>query len=224
MRWCKVALVLGVIALAASPVLAQGRRGFGGFGGPGMLLGVEKVQKDLGLDKDKVAKATEALQKVREDNRDELGKLRDASPEERAEIMKKFNDAQTKALAGVLDEKQMKRLHQIQLQQQGVNMFQDEEVQKKLSLTAEQKDQIKTINEDLQKDIQEMFSGGKPGPEAFTKIAGLRKEALAKAEKTLKDDQKKTLKEVLGEPLELKPEDFPRGGRGGKPDKPRTDF
>jgi hypothetical protein len=233
MRWCKVALVIGVAALLASPALAQ-RRGFGGFArGPDQLLRVEKVQKDLGLDKDQVTKATEALTKVNEDMRDERQKLfsPDTSQEERAEIRKKITEAQNKAIKDVLNEKQLKRLHQIELQQMAESpfgpgpFFQNEEVQKALKLTDDQKDKIKTIQEDLGKEMREIFQPGqKPSEEDMKKMQGLRKEAHANITKVLNDDQKNAMKDLLGAPLELKPEDFPRGGRGGKPGKPRTDF
>jgi hypothetical protein len=222
MRLCKLALVFGVAALLAAPAFAQPGRG--GFGGPGMLLGVKKVQKDLGLDEDAAKKATDALAKVREDNRDEFAKLRDASPEERTAIMKKFNEANEKALKDVLTEKQLKRLKQIERQNAGIGMFSMEDVQKTLKFTDDQKAKIKEINDDLQKEMGDLRSGGF-SPENIAKMQTLRKDALTNAMKVLKDDQKKELKEMNGEPLELKPEDFPaRGGRGGKPDKPRTDF
>ncbi len=231
MRLCKLALVLGVVALLASPALAQRGRGFGGGGmGAGALLRVEKVQKDLGLDKDQVTKAEDALRKVREDNREEMQKLfsPDTSQEERATIRKKISEAENKAIKDVLNEKQMKRLKQIEHQVAGVNMFQDEEVQKTLKLTDDQKGKIKEINDDLNKEMREMFQPGqKPGPETFTKIQSMRKDALTSAVKVLNDDQKKTYKELTGEPLELTPQDLFQGrGRGGKPggDKPRTDF
>src|SRR6516164_7541589 len=144
MRLCKLALVLGVAVLLASPALAQ--RGRGGFG---FLLQIEKVQKDLGLDKDGVKKVDEALQKVREDHKDDLDKMRDpdTKQEERAEILKKFNAANEKALKGVLSEKQMKRLKEIQRQVMGIDMFSDEEVQKTLKLDDKQKEKIKEINQ-----------------------------------------------------------------------------
>jgi hypothetical protein len=226
MRLCKLALVFGVAALLASPALAQpGGRGMGmGLGG-GALVRIEKVQKDIGLDADGVKKVTEALDKVRADNREEMAKLRDASPEERTAILKKINEANEKALKDTLSEKQVKRLKQIEMQVAGVNMFSMEDVQKTLKFTDDQKTKIKEINDDLQKETRELFQGGF-NPENMTKMQTLRKDALANAMKVLTDDQKKQVKEVTGEPLELTPQDLMqgRGGRGGKPDKPRTDF
>jgi hypothetical protein len=234
MRLCKLALVIGAAALMASPVLAQqpGRgRGMGGFGGPGMYLRIEKVQKDLGLDKDGVKKAEDALTKVNEDTREDRQKAfnPDTSQEERTKLMAKINEAQDKALKDVLSEKQMKRLKQIERQQALSNVFSMEDVQKALKLADDQKTKIKEINDDMNKEVREAFQGGF-SPETMTKIQGLRKDAMSNAMKVLKDDQKKELKELLGEPLELTQEDLMQGrggrGRGGKPgaDKPRTDF
>jgi hypothetical protein len=225
MRVGKLVLAFGALALLAVPALAQPGRGFGrGMGAAGLLQN-KSVQEELKLEKDQVTKIDDALKKVRDDHKDDLDKLRDpgTSQEDRAAILKKVSEANEKALKGILNEKQETRLHQILHQQQGVAMFVDEAVQKKLNLTAEQKDKLKTINEDMTKDIRELFSGGKPGPDTITKIQGIRKEAMTNAQKVLDDKQKKEVKEMLGEPFEIKFE-----GRGGKPggDKPpaRTDF
>ncbi len=226
MRLCKLALVLGVAALLASPALAQPGRGRGGMVGPAQLLRVEKVQKDLGLDKDAVTKVEDSLKKVNEDQKDEVAKAadRNATPEERTAARKKIGEAQEKALKDVLSEKQAKRLKQIEHQVQGINMFQDEHVQKTLKLTDDQKGKIKEINDDLQKEQRDLFSGGKPGAEAIQKMQTMRKDAMANAIKTLNDDQKKQMKDLTGEPLELTLQDLFQG-RGGKPGgKPRTDF
>jgi len=227
MRLCKLALVIGVVALLASPVLAQ-PGGRGGFGGPGALLRIEKVQKDLGLDKDAVTKVDDAIKKVNEDMKDEVAKMRDrnASQEERVAAGKKVNEATEKALKDVLSEKQQKRLKQIQRQIAGISIFQDEEFQKTMKLSDEQKDKVKEINKDLDKELADLRGGGGGfNPETFAQMATLRKDALTNAMKVLNDDQKKQMKELTGEPLELKPEDF-QGGRGrpGGGGKPRTDF
>jgi hypothetical protein len=246
MRLSKVVLALGVAALVCAPALAQqpqGRgRGMGGFGAPGlgMLVQNKSVQDELKLEKDVVTKAQESLTKVREDLKDDYAKLggggrrggggggggANVSPEERAAARKKTTAAENKALADVLKPDQMKRLHQIQHQIEGVRIFQDEEVLATLKLNDDQKAKIKTINDDLQKERQELFQGGGGGgrrgganPEAMAKLQALNKDAMTSAVKVLDDTQKKTLKDLTGEPFEYKPE--PPGGRGNKP---RTDF
>jgi hypothetical protein len=235
MRLCKVLLAVGIIALVATPALAQRGRGGFGFGGLNrfdQLVANKSVQDELKMDKDQVTKSDEAIKKLRDgDLKDEFAKVTPGrrgggggtppTPEERAAASKKVNEAVEKALKDVLKDDQMKRLGQIRFQQMGLALFTDEDAQKALKLTDEQKTKIKAINEDLAKERRELFpQGQKPADDAFTKLQSLTKEAEANAAKALTDDQKKTLKEMKGEAFEIKIE---RRG-GGQPGKPRTDF
>ena len=78
MRLCKFVLAVGVIALISTPVMAQGR-GRGGFGrgGIGTLAINKSVQEELKVKDDAKTKIDDAVKKVREDNKDDLAKLRD---------------------------------------------------------------------------------------------------------------------------------------------------
>lgn len=132
------------------------------------------------------------------------------------EQLKKLPDAVQKALADVLDAKQLKRLNQIQLQQRGTNALTDPKVASALKLSDSQRDKIKTIQEDSRKEMAELFKGG-GGREAFQKIAGMRKETQEKLQSVLTDDQKKAWNDLLGEELKLQP----FGGAGGGQKKGR---
>jgi hypothetical protein len=232
-------LALAIVALVCAPALAQQRRGGGGFGfGQGASLGTlaanESVQKELKMDADQVKKSDEALKKLRDDLKDDYAKLggggrrgggggggNNVTPEERTAARKKTGEAEEKALTDVLKPDQLKRIQQIQVQQEGLAAFQTERVQKALNLSDEQKTKIKDISDAMQKEMRDMFQGGGGGggrnPETQQKIQALRKDALANAVKTLNDDQKKTFKDLTGEAFEL----VRPMGRGGKP---RTDF
>lgn len=224
MRLGTLVLALGAVALLSGPALAQrqpGGRGQGG--GLTQLVQNKSVQDELKIDKDQAAKVKEALDKVREDLKDEytkVGRRSTASDDEKAAARKKIEEAGTKAITGTLKDDQVKRLRQIERQQQGVALLQGEEVQKTLKLKDEQKEKIKTIAADLEKDVRELSGGGGGrNPETRTKIQGLRKEAMTNALKVLTDDQKKAVKDLTGEPFEVKVE-----RQGAKPAKPRTDF
>jgi hypothetical protein len=222
----KVFLALGLAALLASPALAQGQRkggfgrGGGMFGGPGGLVSNKSVQKELKLTDDQAKKATEAVQAVREKHQEEFQGLRDLSPEERGEKMreltKTMNDEQMKALADILNADQIKRLKQISLQARGNQAFADAEVQKDLKLTDDQKDKIKTINEDFGQEMRSLFQSGGDFQENQKKMASMRKEAMDKVVAVLTDDQKKAWKDMTGEPFEVKFEAGQFGGRRGK--------
>ncbi|HEV3445526.1 MAG TPA: hypothetical protein VG099_12840 [Gemmataceae bacterium] len=222
---CKVLLVLGVAALLAGPALAQGQRKGGGrggmgMGGPGMLLGNKGVQKELKMTDDQAKKATDALRTVFEKHQDEFAGLQDLQGDEqrekRQEIMKKVNEEQTKAISEILSADQVKRLNQIELQVSGPRAFSQEKVQKDLKLTDDQKDKIKTIADDLNQEVQGLRGGGGDFQENQKKMAAMRKEAMEKITAVLTDDQKKSWKELTGEPYEFKFEQGQFGGRRGK--------
>src|SRR5262249_47419678 len=140
-------------------------------------------------------------------NKDVIDKLRerDLPREDREAAMKKLNEANQKALAGILKPAQEKRLKQIQRQQAGFMIFADPDVQKALDLKDGQKQKLKGPGERVQKEIGEIReNAGGDFQEAFRKMRALGKEKLDAAVKVLTDEQKKSYKEMVGEPFEIK--------------------
>jgi len=215
-HFAKTILTLGLAVLLAGPALAQQRgqgRGPGGQGGGGIagLLTNESVQKELKIDKDNADKVKEAVQKVRDKHADEFTKLRDLPQEERRqksqELTKAVSEETLKAVSGMLSADQLKRLNQIELQQIGVQAFTRPEIQKALALTDEQKDAIKTINDEAAKKRQELFQQGggrrQGGGQGQSQAAAMRKETMDRVQKLLTADQKKTWKDLTGDPFEI---------------------
>jgi hypothetical protein len=229
----KLTLILGAAALLVGSAQAQPGRGFGG-GGVGALLTNKSVQEELKLKDDQKDKIKTAVDKVREDMKDDIAKLRDrnTSREDRAEIGKKVSEATMKAVDSILTKDQLARLKQIQLQQEGIRAYANSEVQSALKLSDDQKDKIKTIVEDTGKEVREAFQGinfqdREKMAEARKKMETLNKEATDKITSLLKDDQKKTLKDLMGEKFEIKFEGRPGGGqRRNRQQAPpgKTDF
>lgn len=228
----RMALTVGLVVALAGSVSAQQRqrqggqgRGFGGgFGGGGIgfLIANEAVQKELKMDKDQVDKANEAVKKVRDAHMDDFAKLRDAAQEERRtkmqELTKAMNTETEKAVAEVLKPEQMARLKQIELQRAGFAAYARPEVESALKLTSEQKEKIKTISDDANKQLAELRPMGGRGQgggqgnggqgrgqfgQSAEKIQAVRKEANEKIVAVLTDDQKKSWKELTGSPFEL---------------------
>jgi hypothetical protein len=245
----RIALVLTCVALLAAPAVTQqqkGKRGGGFGGGMGMgggnteaaLLANPSVQKELKLSEDQIAKVKEVSQKVNEkyaSERQEIFKGGGDFAENMAkmrELGKKSSDETMKDLAGTLKPDQEKRLKQIVLQQEGVNAFKEAPVQTALKLNDEQKENLKTIADDLAKDLREMMpqfgKGGKGGggkgkggadfQELQQKREAVQKEAMDKAVAVLKADQKTTWKEMTGTPFKVEMT-FGRGGKGKKQDQ-----
>jgi hypothetical protein len=206
--WSKVLLAVGVAALLAGPSFGQGR---GGFGNPlNRYLDSKEFQKELKLTDEQVTKAKTAAEDVFKKHTDDFKDIDFRSAEGREKMgvkMREISQETLKAMDTTLNADQMKRFKQIMLQgsmrMQGPAVFNDPDIQKSLKLTDEQKDKIKTINADLNKDREELFKDGQPGPETFQKMGAMSKEAMDKAAKILTADQKKTLDELKGEPFEM---------------------
>jgi Spy/CpxP family protein refolding chaperone len=219
---CKVVLAVGVVALVAHLASAQQPRGGrGGFGLAGLFQNKD-VQKELNLTDDQIEKAKKVSEEVTAKYKEESDKIRDLPREEqgakRMELGAKIREDELKGLADVLKPEQTKRLKQILLQQtaqfRGPGVFLTPEVEKALNLTDKQKEDLKTMSEDLGKQMREAFQGGF-NEETRKKIAELRKEAMDNAMKVLDDKQKKEWEELTGKPFEFR---F-GGGRGRGPNQ-----
>jgi hypothetical protein len=197
-------LGLSLVALLSGPAAAQGR-GFGRGGSVAFLLSNESVQKELKLDDKQLEKAKELAEKTGEEMREKFQGLGDLSPEERRakfqEINREMTASTLKAAGEFLKPEQITRLKQIAYQQRYAQAFNDPEVAKKLNLTDAQKSDIQTILADSMKEMptREDFQDDR---EAAMKKAGeVNKQALAKAEAKLNDEQRKTWKDLLGTPF-----------------------
>jgi hypothetical protein len=126
-----------------------------------------------------------------------------------------------KAISTVLNDKQMKRFRQIELQSElrfSLQPFvKNEDLRKTLNLTDSQVKHIEEILTDVQKETKEIMAeakgGGGGGFKGIgEKIQGLNKEAKEKVMNVLNADQKRAYKEAVGDEFK-----FPTfgGGKGG---------
>ncbi|HZY88251.1 MAG TPA: Spy/CpxP family protein refolding chaperone [Gemmataceae bacterium] len=228
MRSLSIKLVAAALVLALAVTASaqrQGRGGRGGFGmggqaGPGLLLN-KSVQDELKLTDDQKS----SLTKIQEAQRENMKKAfqggggdKEKAREAFQTVMQETNKAITKVV-GTLSPEQQKRFKQIQVQVGGLAAFSTPELAKDLSLTDKQKEEIKGIADDVQKDVAEIFKDAQGDRERMTaargKIEKVRQEATAKALKTLSSDQQAKYKELSGPKFDFKP-DNPFGGRGGR--------
>lgn len=205
--------------------------GFGPMGGPGsnwlMLLGLEKVQKELELVDDQKAKLREIGEKAAARRRDAFGGpqgFQQLSQEERrarsAEMAKKMaalNQETRKAIEEVLLPHQVERLKQISLQIQGTQALSDPEVAKELGITKEQEDKFAQIREEAMKKSGELFASGQRG-EMREKFEALRKETDEKLLAVLTAEQKEKFEKLKGPKFEIDMRELMGGFRGpGRP-------
>jgi hypothetical protein len=162
--------------------------GFGGFGGKGGAMNSLTL-----INNEQVKKELEITQ----------------------EQLDKVPDAIQKALGDVLNEKQLKRLRQIDLQTRGVGAFSDAKVKKELKISDEQSESIKTVIDESVKERQELFKEAQGGnfEGMQEKMTALTKETQEKVQAVLSADQRKQWKQMIGDEFKLENQGF--GGFGG---------
>jgi hypothetical protein len=178
--------------------------------GPYLVLR-EKVQDDLKLTKDQKEKVEDHIRERLPDIMPFLQKLDGLQGEEREKEIHAYRPKAQEKLAAflkqTLKDEQLKRLGQLELQQQGpFALLHTPETGKALKVTDEQRKQFIPVVQELQKKIapliKEAQTGGNP-EEIRPKVMKIRKEYVGKLEALLTDAQKKQWKEMLGQPLAL---------------------
>ena len=120
----------------------------------------------------------------------------------------KAHEKLSSVLKATLKEDQLKRLHQVELQQEGafVLLHGEPKIAKDLKITDAQKKQFVAVMQELQKKVQPLIKEAESGgnhEEIRSNVMKIKKEQEDKIEALLTDAQKKQWKELLGKPLVL---------------------
>jgi hypothetical protein len=179
--------------------------------GPPFLVFRDKVQEELKLSDEQKKKLEKRLQDTVQDAMPFFQELNDKKPEEREKehhaYQQKAQEKLAAFLEGLLKDEQLKRLRQLELQQQGpFALVARPDLGKELQITDEQRKQFMAVVQELQKKIEPLMkeaqSGGNP-QEIMPKIMKIRNEHGDRIEAILSDAQKKQWKELRGKPLDL---------------------
>lgn len=222
-QWLGVACLTTCLMIAtAAKAQGQGGRGRGGRGGFGggfgfssaMLIRNEKVQEELKITDEQKEKLAALPNQGGGRARGGRGGGQDQSDEDREKAfaeMRKRIDESNKMVESILDASQLKRLKEISLQARGNGALADEEVATALKLTDDQKEAVKTIQDESGKRMRELRDADPE--ERRQKFAELRKDTDEEYLAVLTDEQKAKFAEMKGAKIDI---DFTAGfgGRG----------
>jgi hypothetical protein len=138
-----------------------------------------------------------------------LNSLAESGPDREKKLnehRKNAHEKLAKELQDVLRPEQRNRLRQVTLQQEGGFALGQEDIQKELKMTQEQRMKFMAVMQELPKKVQllikEAQADGKP-EELRAKVEQLRKDYGKKLEAVLTDAQQEKWKELMGPPFDL---------------------
>lgn len=226
-----IALLVGAMALALAQDGGQGRRGRGmmfrgGFGGGSSLgtLARKDVRADLAITDEQAkkldelrAKNDEEMQAMRENMRASGGDFESMRTE-----MEKRNAATQKEVDAILTETQRTRLKEVTLQIRGNMSLMDEDFQKELAFTSDQKDKVAELQNKQQEAMMSLFEKRRNGDLDDDQLQDIMRKNVdimgTELFKLLTPDQATKFKSMQGKPFkntEGNGMTFRRGGRGG---------
>ena len=172
--------------------------------GSSFLVFIGKIQEELRLTKGQKEKLDLYLGKLLPDATQLLQKSKELTPGEREAYRQKTHEEMASVLQGILNEDQRTRLCQLERQREG--LFGDEWYWTDLKVTDTQRKQfipeIRQTQKNIEKRLGDIHNTAEAN-EIRPKVLQSRKDLEDKLEALLTDAQKKQLKEMLGEPIEL---------------------
>lgn len=180
------------------------------LGGGTFLVFRDKVQEELKLSDEQKEKLLETFPEYAQETKKVFDKIADLKPQEREKEMRshrqKYHEQLTAFLKDTLKAEQLKRLQQLELQQQGPFALGRPEIRKELKITDKQMEKIIGVIQEMQKNIEPLMkeaqSGGNP-EEIRPKAMKVRKDHEARIEAILSEVQQKQWKEMRGKTFDL---------------------
>lgn len=202
-------LVPAGLTLAQATQPAQPRPPFPGVNVP--LFQMQDVRRDVNITDQQLGRLNQSLETVQGRFRNDFAGLEKLNERERAarsqELARNFNTELMKASGDVLSAEQMNRLRQLELQRQGIQVFSDPDVQKRLNLTDQQRTQLRDLGDTTDKGIREIRGNRELKREdAIKRFDTLDQQTRERINTILTEQQRKTWAEMIGKPFTFRPD------------------
>jgi len=208
----KVLLAPALACLLATPILAQGPPptaasspfpGVSWYRQPG-------VRTALSLTDMQMSRLNDAYDKFQTRYQEDVGRLARLNEAERAARLRELNTTYRNDLlqsfGGVLDNKQMARYRQLELQNLGWAAFNDPALQRRLTLTDEQLRALRDYNQQADRTYREIIERAATNKdEALKQYDAWQKESRERLNTLLNEQQRRTWTEMIGEPYNFPP-------------------
>jgi len=183
-------------------------QGFGQINSP--FYQTPGINRELNITDEQMRRLNEAYTPIRTRYTSEFDKLQQMNEEQRRarlqELRRSWTTDVDKSLGGVLDQKQMARYRQLEMQHRGIDVFSDPDVQRKLNLTDEQQRKFKELGDRFAKQRREIDKLAQTNREEATKrYQTYDKDLRGSVENILTEPQRKMWQDMSGQPYEFQP-------------------
>jgi hypothetical protein len=121
------------------------------------------VRRELNVNDQQMGRLNNAFSTVTGQFRDDFGRLNQLDQRARAarlqELERNFNQQLMKSTGEIFNEQQVNRLNQLNLQRQGIAAFNDPTIRQRLNLSDAQHEQLRLLNEQIQRDQNDILRG-----------------------------------------------------------------
>lgn len=165
-RRCLVAIA-GLLTVLLQAAFAdpgpRGRAGRGGYRGPVRLLVLQEVQRELRLSDEQVGQVDELAEDLRQKASRIWEQIQQISPEEAERRFSAMRAEQTRRVTEILDERQQARLHQLEIQREGIRALARKEVGEALKLSVEQRQRVEAAFQGEHESMRSAFQDYRRG-------------------------------------------------------------
>jgi len=179
-------------------------------GSPTPIYQMNDVAKSLNLTPEQVNRLNTQTADIQKRYADDFNKLNSLSGAERAQqqndLNRRYNADWMKSARDILNENQISRYQQLQYQYGGFGTFNDPDVQKRLNLTDEQRNNLRQLNDWSSQQMQDINRLGATDAQKATQLHGdYQRQYQERFNKFLTPEQQRTWQQMTGEPYRFQP-------------------
>jgi len=208
-----VALLPGLLQAQARPPqqggTGQGTGQAGGFNFPTPLFQFPGVSQSLNINQDQMRRLQTMTNRMQNDQRGAFTRAFGARTDDReanlASMQRRFNQDWMRGARDILNQDQINRLQQLQLQQQGLGAFADADIQRRLDLSAQQQRGLTDLQRQFTNQLRDFRNFNPQNRDDMRRWQDFQRGTNEKLNSILNQDQRRMWSGMIGQPFNFPP-------------------
>ncbi|HXG10212.1 MAG TPA: hypothetical protein VNK04_10515 [Gemmataceae bacterium] len=169
------------------------------------------VRRELNITDEQLSRLSQALDRTFGRFQDDIARLNTLDERARAaqlqQLGRNFDALMMRSAGDILNEQQLTRLRQLEVQRRGFGALIDAEVQQRLNLTADQVARLRALNEEFERESRDILKGADPNRElALQRYNEFQTRIWDRVNTILNEQQRRTWAQMTGNRFVFPPE------------------